>query len=308
MSYYGKDATINGQLRINNKLYNQVNIPTLTLTSTDTNNISYYSVTLPNPLAETTVIDTDGIMAPIWPNNPVQVLVILPHVYAETLGMTFNFIKTNVKSSVTFKTDDTINEQIITQSYTGGTTGTDTATLLKSNITSMQLIVLSVGVGRSKWVVINSSLPPQISNPVGSIITMPVNSLPEGYLYCNGAYYANIYYPDLYAVIGYTYGKINDNFYVPNFNNGSFLRGYKNGKTANIGSQQSDNIKTHTHTSIFYRTQSGGASGARAIGLDAGGGYNENPQTITNTSYNNTADSIDETRPINYAVYYCIKY
>jgi microcystin-dependent protein len=43
--------------------------------------------------------------------------------------------------------------------------------------------------------------------PAGQIIPWPVNgALPAGYLWCDGNFYAIALYPDLFAVIGLTYG------------------------------------------------------------------------------------------------------
>jgi hypothetical protein len=92
---------------------------------------------------------------------------------------------------------------------------------------------------------------------------------------------------------------------LPNFNNGSFLRGF-GGNSLAIGTQQGENIKTHTHSTTFQRYQRGSSTGARAIGLE--GTSTDVPPTIDGVSATNTAGSPDETRPINYAVYYCIKY
>ena len=45
----------------------------------------------------------------------------------------------------------------------------------------------------------------------------------EGWLLCNGASYSTTDYPDLFAVIGYTFGGSENNFNVPNYK-GKFLQ------------------------------------------------------------------------------------
>ena len=52
--------------------------------------------------------------------------------------------------------------------------------------------------------------------PVGCIFPFAGINLPVGYLRCNGASYKVADYPDLYAVIGNTYGGDTQNFNVPN--------------------------------------------------------------------------------------------
>ncbi len=48
-------------------------------------------------------------------------------------------------------------------------------------------------------------------------IKMCINELPLNFLLCDGSSYATADYPDLFNIIGYTYGGSNDNFNVPNF-------------------------------------------------------------------------------------------
>jgi len=48
-------------------------------------------------------------------------------------------------------------------------------------------------------------------------IKMCINELPLNFLLCDGSSYATANYPDLFNIIGYTYGGSDDNFNVPNF-------------------------------------------------------------------------------------------
>lgn len=52
--------------------------------------------------------------------------------------------------------------------------------------------------------------------PIGVIQAFSGQTAPNGYLLCNGASYKVADYPDLYAVIGNTYGGDTENFNVPN--------------------------------------------------------------------------------------------
>ena len=52
--------------------------------------------------------------------------------------------------------------------------------------------------------------------PLGTVLSFAGQARPNGYLLCDGASYKVTDYPDLYAVIGNTYGGDSTNFNVPN--------------------------------------------------------------------------------------------
>ena len=52
--------------------------------------------------------------------------------------------------------------------------------------------------------------------PIGTVLSFAGNTVPHGYLLADGASYPTADYPDLYAVIGNTYGGDSTNFNVPN--------------------------------------------------------------------------------------------
>ena len=54
------------------------------------------------------------------------------------------------------------------------------------------------------------------STPIGIIQAFSGTTIPRGFLLCDGQSYAVKDYPDLYAVIGNTYGGDTENFNVPN--------------------------------------------------------------------------------------------
>ena len=64
-------------------------------------------------------------------------------------------------------------------------------------------------------------------NPTGSIIAFAGNTLPNGYLLCDGSNVSRTTYKKLFAVIGTTYGSGDGSttFNLPNLNNNSFLEG-----------------------------------------------------------------------------------
>ena len=51
--------------------------------------------------------------------------------------------------------------------------------------------------------------------PLGTVLSYAGNIIPRGFLACDGASYKVSDYPDLYAVIGNTYGGDTENFNVP---------------------------------------------------------------------------------------------
>ena len=278
-NYSTNDVTleINAKVKFRQvKLYNQVK----TITAT---------TTLTFPLEETIVIRPTGIL-----------YIELPLITANSLGMSFNFITNSTAYAIWFETQGTDN--IIKNGYTTG--NTSTIVLGTNGITSVQLTCLELSAGVYTWSFF-SSLPERVSNPPGTIITMAVQSTPLGYLACDGGSYSfGGIYANLYAVIGTTYGTNGvGTFRVPNFNNGSFLRGI-GGNSGAIATQQQDNIKTHTHNTTFYRFDKGSTGGTNVIS-DLSSGSVGSTVVISAT---NTAGSPDETRPINYAVHYCIKY
>ena len=69
--------------------------------------------------------------------------------------------------------------------------------------------------------------------PIGAILPFGGSTPPSGYLLCDGTSYAASAYPQLSAVIGYTYGGSGGSFNVPDCR-GKALVGYKSGD-ANFG-------------------------------------------------------------------------
>ncbi len=183
--------------------------------------------------------------------------------------------------------------------------------------------------------------------PVGTIVAFAgdLANLPEGWLYCDGASVDQTTYGVLYAAIGSSWGSSGGNFNLPDLR-GRFLRGVDgtanrdqdvgsrtpsatNGNAGNnVGSIQSDGFKSHDHSA---NTGTGGAAdGAHAhsyrrvtdrvsLDWDFSGGtgwiienYNSSALTDGSGEHSHTVE-IDatggaETRPMNAAVHYIIKY
>lgn len=104
------------------------------------------------------------------------------------------------------------------------------------------------------------------STPIGIIQPFASDTnIPRGYLLCDGASYPTTDYPDLYAVIGNTYGGDTENFNVPNlvdkFIQGSSTSGTEKeaglpnitGSISNAGATQNDQFLTDS-TSAGIKT------------------------------------------------------
>ena len=74
------------------------------------------------------------------------------------------------------------------------------------------------------------------STAIGVIQAFSGNIIPRGFLVCNGASYKVADYPDLYAVIGNTYGGDTENFNVPD---------YRETVLVGVGENTTDTIASH---------------------------------------------------------------
>ncbi|WP_052516458.1 tail fiber protein [Phaeodactylibacter xiamenensis] len=166
--------------------------------------------------------------------------------------------------------------------------------------------------------------------PVGSIIPFAGQTVPEGWLLCNGAVVRSDIYPDLFAVLGTHWGSGNGQgtFNLPDLR-GHFLRGRDAGKGKDpdaasrtnlsgdvvgdkVGSYQNYEFRRHTHgataTTSFPRV-AGGAGDNSGIPFDNSYacGCETNSTNIT-TSVSLSEEGGEESRPINAYVDYIIKY
>ena len=76
--------------------------------------------------------------------------------------------------------------------------------------------------------------------PTGSVFCLAVNTVPTGYVKCNGASYPTTgTYAALFAVIGYTYGGSGSSFNVPELR-GEFIRGFDDNRGIDSGRSIND--------------------------------------------------------------------
>lgn len=177
-----------------------------------------------------------------------------------------------------------------------------------SGITKPLIVNGSAGTAGMCLVSQGSDLPPTWAwvdaVPVGGVVPFAVNSVPTGWLLCNGGAVSRTGYANLYAKIGTTYGAGNGSttFNLPDLR-GEFVRGADLGRGVDssrvVGSSQADLLKAHAHTAssaLRVGTATDGNANICSGGGDAGA------VEITISSTGGT-----ETRPRNVALVYCIK-
>jgi microcystin-dependent protein len=157
------------------------------------------------------------------------------------------------------------------------------------------------------------------SGIVGEVIIWPAESIPKGFLECDGQSVDRFQYEDLYKVIGTTYGlgPVINTFKVPDFR-GYFLRGWDHGAGMDsssqmrtnrgdgivgdrVGTKQMDQFKSHSHI----------VSGQDNVAAPSGSSFNEvanveNYPSIFNRFTSSTGGS--ETNPKNINVMFIIRY
>jgi microcystin-dependent protein len=114
------------------------------------------------------------------------------------------------------------------------------------------------GIGGGSGTITNFST----TSIVGQILMLARTSTPNSnFLFCDGSFYPNTQYPELFAIIGYTYGQSGEQFAVPNLINKTFVgadittsnplvTNYQSTNTANSGNFTLDinQLATHTHS------------------------------------------------------------
>ena len=100
--------------------------------------------------------------------------------------------------------------------------------------------------------------------PIGAIFAFPSTGIPNGYLPCEGQELSTRQYPQLYALIGNTFGGNQRTFNLPDLQ-GQFIRGLdregnmdfdEEGNIRKIGSVQEDSFQGHQHDA--YINSNGG--------------------------------------------------
>lgn len=179
--------------------------------------------------------------------------------------------------------------------------------------------------------------------PVGTIQAFATNSIPLGWVICDGRALSIKEYPDLYWAIGSIFGKKDDNHFIIPDLRGRFIRGWDNAgkedKDREFGSIQEDCIQQHSHTiscseagyhkhriathhwtrcyantfftNLTYREPCDYSSASKVYDCEEAGGHTHSIQVgdITNSGENPETEVRCgiETRPKNVALLFCIK-
>lgn len=143
-------------------------------------------------------------------------------------------------------------------------------------------------------------------SPAGSVIMFAGSAAPTGWLFCKGQSVAVATYPNLYTMIGNTYGGTSTAFNVPDMQ-GLFVRGVS--ATNPLGAKQDDTIQTFRGTvhgmagggsGVFKRT------GTRSASMGFGSSHQDGELLDLDLSAGGVRTS-SETRPKNIALNYIIK-
>ncbi|WP_170000604.1 phage tail protein [Campylobacter sp. RM9328] len=120
------------------------------------------------------------------------------------------------------------------------------------------------------------------------------STTPAGFLVCDGRSLNKIEYPELFNVIGYTYGGSEESFNIPNFSDGKFFRSVGGNANA-LGVVQEDELKSHSHNSYTIKGNHSSLGGNWY-------GFVSNNMTTPTTEVGGV-----ETRPYNMSVVVLIK-
>ncbi len=146
-------------------------------------------------------------------------------------------------------------------------------------------------------------------------------SPPSGYLFCDGSSVLVANFPNLHAVIGYTFGGSGANFNLPN-TQGIFVRGTGSQTfgsetyTGTLGTKQNDVFQSHTHTGTTNPTNRAAWRSFTGVNASNDGGTGQNEVNgVYDLDFNHThtfttaaSGTGTETYPANIALNYIIKF
>ena len=168
---------------------------------------------------------------------------------------------------------------------------------------------------------LKSLLAPELQTlPIGAYINYPTQRvIPAGFLIADGRSLKKSEYPELFNVLGYVYGGSGENFNLPNFSDGKFMRSI-GGNAAGLGVVQQDAIDVNGLQLRSLVTDNAG--NRNTYGTTSSQEYRGVAYTYSNTGaeigYKSVAGKEDkpifatskpanETRPLNMSVVVLIK-
>jgi microcystin-dependent protein len=150
--------------------------------------------------------------------------------------------------------------------------------------------------------------------PTGMIIMKITSTVPDGYLYCDGATISRTTYARLFAEIGTTYGAGDGSttFGKPDFR-ACFIRGAQSQTVSGttytpnaVGTVQQDSVLAPRNQG-YRNIDSGGGGTSRQV--RSRGNISGDPNdTGTSQTTNFPRENTTENRPLNHALYYFVKY
>jgi len=159
---------------------------------------------------------------------------------------------------------------------------------------------------------------------VGTVISGTSNTVPHGFLLCNGSQVSRTVYSRLFSVISTTYGVGDGSttFTLPDFvgavpRGAGTSSGYTQNVTVTLGSKMNDVMQGHKHQFTENRTDQAGViynPQNSVYGPSAGAGYNYSFELVSNTGLsvsdgtNGTPRTSNETRMKNLGVNFFIKF
>lgn len=114
--------------------------------------------------------------------------------------------------------------------------------------------------------------------PIGSILAFPSKKVPNGYLPCEGQEISIQLYPELYDIIGHTWGGSKNTFCLPDLQ-GQFIRGWDREGDVDpqreFGKIQEDSFQGHGHITKATRctTDYSGSHQHEVYKEEHGGGW-----------------------------------
>jgi hypothetical protein len=137
---------------------------------------------------------------------------------------------------------------------------------------------------------------PSVDTAIGMVAPFAMDSVPTGWLHCDGSAVSRDTYSLLYSKIGDTYGNGDGSttFNLPDLQD-EFIRGSSD--TLPVGNKQDDEFKAHKHGQNVMDPGGGNTGDLRTINL--------NPST-EDTGSSTAIVGGEETRPRNVAMLYCI--
>ena len=145
--------------------------------------------------------------------------------------------------------------------------------------------------------------------PIGAYINYPTQRvIPAGFLIADGRSLKKSEYPELFNVLGYVYGGSGENFNLPNFSDGKFMRSI-GGNAAGLGVVQQDAFQGHYHkwkdsTTVAGWTYNAAGNTSNHVGTRDNSSPIAEPKT---DGVNGEPRTANETRPLNMSVVVLIK-